>query len=59
MLQNNLLCQLCGIVGLIIVVLVFLATLIPQLEFDHDVEHAQIVRVILVLIILGLLRGAF
>jgi len=58
-LHDNAFLHLCAIISLFAVVLVLVATFVPQWKFDHEVDYPNAARAVMVVLILGLLRGAF
>lgn len=59
MFVNNIIMQAAATLALICVAALLVCTFIPSLEFEKDVEHPNGVRVVFLIVMLGLLRGAF
>lgn len=62
MFQNILFFQICSIIGLLVMCLILFVTLIPRVRYYGDFENpaaGPITQVIMFIIILGLIPGAF
>ncbi len=61
--EDNIFLQLCSIIMLFFSVIIFVATFIPYFGYEEDMEREGVnpiwTRLILVLIILSSIRGAF
>lgn len=60
MYHDNLILQITSIVCLVAMCILLICSFIPWLEFEEEAEeYATAVRVAFIILILGLLRGAF
>lgn len=59
MLDNNIIAQICAVIGAIIMLVVFIASMVPSREFDKDFDHPNLLRATFIIMLIGLLRGAF
>jgi hypothetical protein len=59
MFDNNIIMQICAGLGILIMVLLIIGSFIPALGFEEDLDHPNLLRASFVVILHGLLRGAF
>lgn len=57
--ENNIIMQVCAVLGLIATSVVLIVTFVPSVDFEDEVAHPNFVRAAFVIVILGLLRGSF
>lgn len=57
MLDHNPILQVCSILGAVICAIFLIASFVPELDFDNEVENAAVVRVMVLIVLLGSLPG--
>lgn len=61
MFEENIITQVCAILGLIFMALCLLATFIkiPAVNIQNEDDNTNAIRAVLIVVLIGLLRGAF
>lgn len=58
MFDNNMFMQVCSIVGSIFMICLIASTILYNKEWMYEIECPNIVRFIMIIILIGLIRGA-